>query len=61
MSTLSAAPWARRPSWATPLFAAHVAVILFLCVLIVYPALILLDQSVRTDEGALSLEWYVQA
>lgn len=63
MSTLTAAPRAsfRRPSWATPLFAAHVAVILFLCVLIVYPAVILLDQSVRTDEGALSLAWYVQA
>jgi iron(III) transport system permease protein len=50
----------RRPGWATPVFAAHVAVILFLCVLIVYPALILLDQSVRTDDGALTAEWYVQ-
>jgi iron(III) transport system permease protein len=54
-------PPARRPAWATPLFAAHVAVIAFLCVLIVYPALILLDQSVRDDDGALSAMWYVQA
>jgi iron(III) transport system permease protein len=50
-----------RPSWATPLFAAHVAVILFLCLLIVYPALILLDQSVRTDDGTLTASWYVLA
>jgi iron(III) transport system permease protein len=43
------------------MFAAHVAVILFLCLLIVYPALILLDQSVRADDGALTAAWYVQA
>jgi hypothetical protein len=54
MATLADAPreprrLIRRPAWATPLFAAHVGVILFLCQLIVYPALILLDQSVRTD------------
>jgi iron(III) transport system permease protein len=62
MSTLAAAPIPRpRPSWATPLFAVHVAVILFLCVLIVYPALILLDQSVRAEDGSLSFVWYVTA
>ncbi len=66
MSSLADTPhtptrFARRPAWATPLFAAHVAVILFLCVLIVYPALILLDQSVRTDDGALTADWYVLA
>jgi iron(III) transport system permease protein len=63
MSSLADAPRVNRgrPAWATPLFAAHVAVILFLCVLIVYPALILLDQSVRTDDGALSTVWYVLA
>src|SRR5262249_46625951 len=59
--TPRAAPRLRRPAWATPVFAAHVAVILFLCVLIVYPALILLDQSVRTDDGALTAGWDVQA
>ena len=35
--------------------------ILFLCLLIVYPVLILLDQSVRTDDGALTAGWYVLA
>ena len=35
------------------LFAAHVAVILFLCILILYPVLILLDLSFRDDDGAL--------
>jgi iron(III) transport system permease protein len=63
MSSLTDAPrtprrLTGRPAWATPLFAAHVAVILFLCVLIVYPALILLDQSVRADDGTLSGVWY---
>jgi iron(III) transport system permease protein len=43
------------------LFLAHVAVILFLCVLILYPALILLDQSVRDDGGHFSFVWYLQA
>jgi iron(III) transport system permease protein len=43
------------------LFVAHVAVILFLCALILYPTLILLDQSVRDDGGNFSLAWYVQA
>jgi len=64
MSTLTAhpiAPSRPRPAWATPLFAVHVAVILFLCVLIVYPALIVLDQSVRDRDGALSLTWYIAA
>jgi iron(III) transport system permease protein len=41
------------------LFAAHVAVILFLCVLILYPTAILIDQSFRDDDGALTLANYV--
>jgi iron(III) transport system permease protein len=63
MSTLTAQPitTSRRPAWATPLFAVHVAVILLLCVLILYPALIVIDQSVRDRDGALSLVWYVAA
>jgi iron(III) transport system permease protein len=40
---------------------AHVAIILFLCVLILYPALILIDQSVRDETGSYSLIWYRQA
>jgi len=41
------------------LFAAHVAVIIFLCVLILYPVAILLNLSVRDDNGALSLVNYI--
>jgi iron(III) transport system permease protein len=63
MSTLIAQliTTSRRPAWATPLFAVHVAVILLLCVLILYPALIVIDQSVRDRDSALSLVWYVAA
>src|ERR1700690_2986641 len=64
MSALTAHPVPSphaRPAWATPLFAVHVAVIAFLCVLIIYPALIVLDQSVRDRDGALSLTWYIAA
>ena len=62
MSTLTAPPIVTpRPVWATPVFAVHVAVILFLCVLIVYPAAILIDQSVRAGDGSLSLTWYIAA
>jgi iron(III) transport system permease protein len=63
MSTLIAqlTTTSRRPAWATPLFAVHVAVILLLCVLILYPALIVIDQSVRDRDSALSLVWYVAA
>jgi iron(III) transport system permease protein len=43
------------------LFVAHVAVILFLCVLILYPAAILLDLSFRDDNGALTLANYVSS
>ncbi len=53
------APW--RVSGQHVLFAAYLIVIAFLCVLILYPALIVLNQSVRDDSGALSLTWYVQA
>lgn len=41
------------------MFAAHISVILFLCVLILYPAAILVDQSFRNDSGALTLANYV--
>jgi iron(III) transport system permease protein len=54
-------PLSRLLSGQYLLFCAHVAVILFLCVLILYPAAILLNLSVRDDTGALSLVHYVNA
>jgi iron(III) transport system permease protein len=55
--------WAlgRVPSSQHLLVFAYVAVILFLCVLILYPTYILLDQSVRDEAGGYSFVWYVQA
>jgi iron(III) transport system permease protein len=44
-----------------PLFLVHVAVILVLCVLVLYPIGIILNQSIRNDDGALSWDSYVQA
>ena len=43
------------------LFAAHVAVILFLCVLILYPVAILIGMSFHDDNGAWSLANYISA
>jgi iron(III) transport system permease protein len=43
------------------LFAVHVAVILFLCILILYPVAILVDLSFRDDNGALTLANYLSA
>jgi iron(III) transport system permease protein len=51
----------RQWSARDPLLYVQIAVILLLCVLIVYPAWILLDRSFRDDGGAFSLAWYVQA
>jgi iron(III) transport system permease protein len=58
-----ARPW---PLWAAIseqplLFIAYVAVILFLCVLILYPALIVLNQSIRDLSGALTFANFVNA
>jgi iron(III) transport system permease protein len=39
----------------------QIGVILLLCILIVYPAVILLERSFRDDDGALSWVWYIQA
>lgn len=44
-----------------PLFYVQAIVILLLCVMIVYPAAILLDLSFRDSNGAFSLTWYQQA
>ena len=44
-----------------PLFLVHVAVILVLCVLVLYPIGIIVNQSIRNDDGGLSLDWYLQA
>jgi len=39
----------------------HIATIVLLCVLILYPIAILINQSIRADDGALSFTWYFQA
>jgi len=44
-----------------PLFLVHVAVILILCVLVLYPIGIILNQSIRNEDGALSIDSYLQA
>jgi iron(III) transport system permease protein len=44
-----------------PLFLVHVAVILVLCVLVIYPIGIILNQSIRNDDGVLSWDAYVLA
>jgi iron(III) transport system permease protein len=60
---MSAAGEATRPSRAhiDLLLVVHIATILLLCVLILYPAAILINQSVRAEDGSLSLTWYLQA
>jgi iron(III) transport system permease protein len=44
-----------------PLIIVHVAVIAILCVLVLYPALIVVNQAIRDDQGALSFVWFIQA
>jgi iron(III) transport system permease protein len=51
----------RQWSVRDPLLYVQIAVILLLCVLIVYPAAILLERSFRDDSGAFSWVWYLQA
>src|SRR5215475_1250382 len=51
----------RRRTRFDPLLVVHIATILLLCVLILYPVAILLNQSVRGDDGTLSFVWYLQA
>jgi iron(III) transport system permease protein len=51
----------RQWSVRDPLLYVQIAVILLLCMLIVYPAAILLERSFRDDSGALSWVWYLQA
>ena len=63
-ATVTGVGFARRRSrefLLDPLFYAQWAVILLLCVMIVYPAVILLNLSIRSDSGDFSLEWYIQA
>ncbi|HET6467063.1 MAG TPA: iron ABC transporter permease [Geminicoccaceae bacterium] len=65
-SRATAAPLAREERvrhWSArdPLLYVQVLVIALLCVLIVYPAAILLDRSIRGADGALSLVWYLEA
>ena len=40
-----------------PLFLVHIAVILMLCIFVLYPIAIIVNQSIRNDDGGLSLEW----
>jgi iron(III) transport system permease protein len=49
------------PSGQRALFGAHIIVILFLCVLILYPTFILLHHSIRDEAGALSFANYFLA
>src|ERR671919_659216 len=51
----------RQWSVRDPLLYVQIAVILLLCMLIVYPAAILLERSFRDDSGAWSWVWYLQA
>jgi iron(III) transport system permease protein len=51
----------RQWSVRDPLLYVQIGVILLLCILIVYPAVILLERSFRDDDGALSWVWYIQA
>jgi iron(III) transport system permease protein len=44
-----------------PLFVVHLAVIVVLCVLVLYPIAIIVNQSIRNDDGGLSLDWYLLA
>jgi iron(III) transport system permease protein len=55
--------WARASGFLAlnPLFLVQLLVIAILGVLIIYPAVIILNDSVRDQGGALSLAWYVEA
>lgn len=44
-----------------PLFSVMVAVIGILCLLIVYPAVILLADSFRAEDGGFTFAWYIEA
>jgi iron(III) transport system permease protein len=57
---LRPAPLRSRAS-INPLIIVHVVVIAILCVLVLYPALIVVNQAIRDDQGALSLVWFIQA
>lgn len=51
----------RKTVFLNPLFIVQLGVIALLCILIVYPALVVLDTSVRNRSGALSLVWFETA
>lgn len=51
----------REASLLDPLLYVQIVVILLLGIMIVYPATILLNASIRDESGALSLVWYVEA
>ena len=51
----------RQWSPGDPLLYLQIAVVLLLCVLIVYPAAILLERSFVADDGGFSWVWYLQA
>jgi iron(III) transport system permease protein len=53
--------WLQNASLLQPLFYLQLLIIVLLCILIVYPALIVLASSFLDDSGALSLRWYMQA
>ncbi len=51
----------RTYSFRDPLLYVQILIIAFLCVLIVYPTVIILNLSFRDDSGAFSLRWFVEA
>ncbi len=57
---LSGRPLWSRLSGQYLLFVTHVVVILFLCILILYPVAILFNQSLRDDNGGWSLANYIE-
>jgi iron(III) transport system permease protein len=51
----------RTFSFRDPLLYVHLAVIAILCLLIVYPAVLLLNMSVRDEAGNLTSDWFAMA
>jgi len=60
---LSAGPWTRGRAYLAmnPLLFVQLAVVLVLCVLIIYPAYVLFADSFVDRAGELSLVWYIEA
>lgn len=53
--------WLQDASLFDPLFYVQLVVIVLLCILIIYPAVIVLASSFQDESGAFTLRWYMQA